>query len=129
MTAGLNIKVDVIRTNYASDDVVGGAVVTGTTVYSHLPFAMTPRRPSQVSLEAGLETETFYDGTCSQTFYRSLVAIQERDEIQVVHPPEHPLYNLRFRVLGVGPGRRRQRYGAIHTTLSRIRESRSNSFP
>lgn len=129
MTGGLNIQVDIIRINYASDDVAGGAVTTGTTVYSSMPFAMTPRRPSLVSLEAGLETETFYDGTCNQTFYRSLVTIQERDEVLVVHPPEHPLYNLRFRVLGVQPGRRRQRHGAIHTTLSRIRESRSNSYP
>lgn len=125
MTAGLNIKVDVIRINYGADDDTGGAVTTGTTVYSFLPFAMTPRRPSQVSLEAGLETETFYDGTCKA----NNITIQERDEIQVVWPVGHPLYNLRFRVLGVQPGRRRQRYGATHTTLSRIRESRSNNFP
>lgn len=125
MTAGLNIKVDVIRINYSSDDVVGGAVVTGKTVYQALPFAMTPRRPSQASLEAGLETEVFYDGTCKA----NNITIQERDEVKVTWPPNHPLYNLRFRVLGVQPGRRRQRYGATHTTLSRIRESRSNSFP
>lgn len=125
MTAGLNLKVDIIRINYASDDAVGGAVTTGTTVYSALEFVMTPRRPSQASLEAGLETEVFYDGTCKA----NNITIQERDELLVVHPVSHPLYNLRFRVLGVQPGRRRQRYGAIHTTLSRVRESRSNSFP
>jgi hypothetical protein len=55
MTAGLHMKVDVIQINYSADDNIGGAVTTGTTVYSSLPAVLTPRRPSQVSLEAGLE--------------------------------------------------------------------------
>jgi hypothetical protein len=37
MTAGLHMKVDVIQINYSADDNIGGAVTTGTTVYSSLP--------------------------------------------------------------------------------------------
>lgn len=125
MVAGLNLKVDVIHINYGDDDNIGGAVTTGTTAYSNLPAILTPRRPSQASLEAGLETDAIYDFTCTSRFYRSQVTINERDEILVVWPPSHPLYNLRFRVTGVGPGRRRPRYSGIHCTTSRIRTSRS----
>jgi hypothetical protein len=125
MTAGLHMKVDVIEINNDPDDNIGGAVITGTTVYSSLPAVLTPRRPSQVSLEAGLETDAIYDFTCRATLRRSNVVINERDEILVVFPLNHALFNLRFRVQGFQPPRGRARYGAIHCTLSRIRSSRS----
>lgn len=125
MVAGLHMKVDIIQINYAADDDIGGAVITGTTAYSSLPAVITPRRPSQASLEAGLETDAIYDFTCGATHLRSNVIINERGEILVTWPITHPLYNLRFRVTGVQPPRGRGRYGAIHCTLSRIRSSRS----
>jgi hypothetical protein len=125
MTAGLNMKVDIIQINYSDDDNIGGAVTTGTTVYSSLPAVLTPRRPSQASLEAGLETDAIYDFTCGATHLRGNVIIDERDEILVTWPLTHALYNLRFRVTGVQPPRGRARYGAMHCTLSRIRTSRS----
>lgn len=125
MVAGLDLKVNIIQINYSNDDSIGGAVTTGTPVYTNLPASLTPRRPSQASLEAGLETDAIYDFTCTAKFYGSQVTIYERDEIQVTWPLTHPLYNLRFRVTGVGPGRRRPNYAGIHCTTSRIRTSRS----
>jgi hypothetical protein len=77
------MKVDVIQINYSTDDNIGGAVITGTTVYSSLPAVLTPRRPSQASLEAGLETDTIYDFSCNATLRRGRVTIEERDEILV----------------------------------------------
>jgi hypothetical protein len=125
MTAGLHMKVDVIEINNDPDDNIGGAIITGTTVYSSLPAVLTPRRPSQAMLEAGLETDAIYDFTCRATLRRSNITINERDEILVTWPLDHALYNLRFRVTGFQPPRGRARYGSIHCTLSRIRSSRS----
>jgi len=125
MTAGLHMKVDVIQINYSADDNIGGAVITGTTVYSSLSAVLTPRRPSQASLEPGLETDTIYDFSCNATLKRARVAIEERDEILVVWPLAHELYNSRLRVTGVQPPRGRVGYGTLHCTLSRIVTSRS----
>lgn len=125
MVAGLHMKVDVIQINYSSDDSVGGAVTTGTTAYSSLPAVLTLRRPSQQSLEQGLETDRIYDFTCAAKFYGSQVTINERDEILVTWPTTHALYNLRFRVTGVQVGRSRVRYAPLHCTLSRIVSSRA----
>lgn len=121
MVAGLNIQVDVWRMTVNADDTVGGALVTGTTAYTNLRAAITPRRPSQAALEAGLETDAIYDFISrSQN-----ITLYERDEVEVVQPIGHPLFGLRFRIVGVQPSRRRPRHGHQHATLSRIRQSRS----
>ena len=120
MVAGLNLKVEVSGISYSDDDDIGGAVTTGTTRHSSLDAILTPRRPTQQALEAGLETDAIYDFTCKANG----ITVNERDEILVVWPVDHPLYNLKFRVTGVQPGRRRPRHAAIHATLSRIRSSR-----
>jgi hypothetical protein len=125
MVAGLHMKVNVIEINYSDDDNVGGAVITGTTRYSNLPSVLTLRRPSQQSLEAGLEVNDIYDFTCAARFQAGRVTIFERDELLVTWPLDHALYNLRFRVTGVQPGRGRTKYAPLHCTLSRIVTSRS----
>lgn len=94
-------------------------MLTGTPVYSNLPVAIASRRPTQMSLEQGLEVEAIYDLTARQCN----VTIYERDEVEVTCPNGHPYYNLRFRVIGVQPPKR-HRQGAQHCTLSRIRQAR-----
>lgn len=125
MTAGLNLHIDVWRMNYASDDSVGGAVLTGTVAYYQMEAAITPRRPTQAALEQGLETEAIYDLTIAGQYRGANVTLHERDEVQVVQPVNHPLYGLRFRIVGVQPSRRRPRIGHQHATLSRMRRARS----
>lgn len=129
MTAGLNLKVDITKISNLTDDAVGGAVVTGTVVISNLPAQLTARRPSQVMLEQGLETEAIFDFSANVTKNKAVIDMEERYEIQVVQPVGHPLFGLRFRVQGVQPGRRRPKYATLHLTVSRIRESRKNVFP
>jgi hypothetical protein len=128
MTAGLHMRVDIIQMNNAADDNIGGAVITGTTVYSSLPAVLTPRRPSQAALEAGLETDTIYDFSCKATKNRARVVIDERDQILVVFPTTHELFNKRLRVLGVQPPRGRVGYGTLHATCSRIIQSRTETM-
>lgn len=121
MTAGLNLKANIIGIVQLADDTSGGAQTTGTTRHESIPCILTPRRPTQQTLEAGLETDAIYDFTCTGNG----ITLNERDEILVTWPPNHSLYNLRFRVTGVQPGRRRPRYMTLHATASRIRRSRS----
>lgn len=120
MTAGLNIKVDIIRNTQLADDAAGGAQITGTVVYSMVPARMNPRRPSQASLEQGLEVNRLFDLVLVGRNY----AIQERDEFRVVWPLDYPEYNKDFRIMGIQPDARRRRYANLHFTLSRIERSR-----
>jgi hypothetical protein len=121
MTYGLNLRVDVHRMSNATDDDVGGAVITGTVVYANQSAAIYSRRPSQLSLDQGLETEATFDLTMN--LYH--ITLWERDEIEVISPTGHPFYGQRFRITGVQPGRRNYRVAHQHATLSRIRRSRS----
>lgn len=122
MVAGLHMKVNVIRISQLADDASGGAITTGTVVHNDLASVLTPRRPSQIMLEQGLEVDAIYDFTTTAQG----VTLFERDEMQVTWPPAHALFGLRFRIEGVQPGRKRARFAALHCTLSRIRESRTS---
>jgi len=105
-----------------ADDDAGGAQVTGTTVYSSIPAAISANRPSQASLEQGLEVSAVYD----LTVHSRSITLHERDEIQVVGcSTTHPYYGLRFRITGVQPSKRYPKVGHLHATLNRIRRSRS----
>lgn len=121
LVAGLNLQVNVWRMTVNADDASGGALVTGTVAYYNLDCAITPRRPSQMMLEQGLETEAIYDFICKL----KSITLWERDEVEVVQPVGHPFYGLRFRIVGVQPSRRRPYHGHQHCTLSRIRRARS----
>lgn len=118
MTQGLVLKSTIWRMNQAADDLVGGASLTGTPVANNLPTALFSRRPTQMSLEQGLEVPALFDATV-----RCGVTIYERDELEVTCPSDSPHYGLRFRVMGVQEPKRR-RGTEKHLTLSRIRRSR-----
>jgi hypothetical protein len=118
---GLNIEVSFIRNGYSSDDIVGGAVITGSVVYSGIPARLSSRRPSQVSLDSGLEVERTFDliiNTQNLTLF-------ERDEVQVTWPVDSPYYGERFRILGLQHDNRRPQRGHTEFTLSRIERSRA----
>lgn len=117
MIPGYNLKVNVIRMNNAPDDIVGGAIYTGTTVITDQPAAIGATRPTQQSLEQGLEVEAIYNLSIQQCG----VTLIERDLVEVTCPSDSPLYGLQFRIMGVQPSRLGKHQ---HATLSRIRRSR-----
>lgn len=121
MVAGLNIKVTIHRMTLDTDDDVGGAQITGSVAYADLAARITPRRPSQLLLEQGLETDKIFD----MAVQGHGLTIYERDEVEVTWPTGHLHYGQRFRILGVQPSGRRQLYGPMQFTLSRIVRSRS----
>lgn len=118
---GLNLQVRVWRNTYSTDDASGGAVITGTVVYSGLNARISARRPSQQALEQGLEVERLFDmivNTQGLTFL-------ERDEVEVTSPAAHPYYGERMRIMGVQHDSRYYSRGHTEFTLSRIERSRS----
>jgi hypothetical protein len=118
MTTGFNLRGTIWRMNQDTDDEVGGAMITGTPVANNLLMALYSNRPTQASLEQGLETPAIFDATV-----KCGIVVYERDEIEVTCPSNSPHYGLRFRVMGVQVARR-TRAGEQHLTLSRIRRSR-----
>lgn len=122
MNPAFNLRGTVWRINQATDDSVGGAIITGTPQAVNVPMGLYSRRPTQSSLEQGLEVPALFDATvkCGTVIY-------ERDELEVTCPSHSPHYGLRFRVMGVQVARR-TRAGEQHLTLSRVRQSRRESW-
>ncbi|MBC8552428.1 MAG: hypothetical protein H8D23_22600 [Candidatus Brocadiales bacterium] len=98
MSAGLNIAIDIWRMTTTDDD-VGGAVVTGTVVHSHVPARMQPHRDDlgdrQSFMLQGLQVDKLFTVTAQP----GTLEVFERDEIEVVAPVGHPYYQDRFRII------------------------------
>jgi len=98
MVTGLNIRVNVWHIDtVAHDDLVGGAIITGTNVYSNVQARIEEIPAQMLLVQQGLETVTTY----RMTFVPGTLTIYERDEIEVVQPRDHYFYGQRFRVRGV----------------------------
>lgn len=106
---GLNIEVTFIRNTYVSDDNVGGAIITGSVVYSGIAARLSARRPSQVSLDSGLEVERTFDMIVNG----QSLTLFERDEVQVTSPLNSPYYGEEFRILGLQHDSRRPGRGSL----------------
>ena len=97
MVAGFNIKVSVWRVSFATaDDEVGGAITTGTYVYTNIPARLHEKPTDHVFFQQGIETVK----TFQMTVKPSTLVIHERDEIEITWPSEHRFYQDRFRVMG-----------------------------
>lgn len=96
MSSGMNLRFNVERINYQPDDVVGGAVTTGTVVYEHVFGRLEGVPPDQMFLFQGLETDRHF----RITLQPGNLDIRERDYIRVVFPVNHRYYNKDLRVLG-----------------------------
>lgn len=97
MTANYNCFASIWRLSTPTDDVVGGAVVTGTVVYTGLQVFLDSKAPEQILLQQGYET--------ARTFVATVVPgyldIREKDELEVTAPVEHVYLGKRFRITGV----------------------------
>ncbi len=116
MTAGFNIRVNFYSVDTVSDDIVGGALVTGTLLKSNIPARLEADRIEQVFLNQGLETERTFVLTC---LYQP--ELKEPDQFQVTQPYNHPYLGERFRVIGVQHSNftdRRRRYSMFNCSRS-----------
>ena len=94
MRAGNNLHVDIWRLTYPADDEVGGAVPSGTIVYSHVEGRIQASTPIPAFAMQGLETSKIMTGE----LYPGTLNVQEYDQLEVVSPPNSPYYGWKFRI-------------------------------
>lgn len=96
MTAGLNLKGNIIRFSY-SDDNQGGAVPSGTILYSPVFSRISAMKPTQALLEQGLETPEIYSATLAP----GNISIRHNDQYEVTWPPISSYYQKKFVIIGI----------------------------
>lgn len=102
--AGANVIARIWRYSY-NDDQDGGALATGTILYSNIPARIDLQvlvRSVNFSLqilEQGLETPALL----KYVLYNGTLAIQENDEIEVTAPATSQWYGKRLRITIVQP--------------------------
>ena len=97
MAAGLNIAVAIWRYLTPSDDAGGGALTSGTYSYPYLCARLEEEKMSTLLLQQGIEVQ--------EVWYCFIqpgdLQINERDELEVVAPYNHPYFHQRFRIIDV----------------------------
>ena len=99
MTAGLNLLSSIWKYTFPSDDTVGGAVPTGTVLYSRIETRIAPREPTMALLEQGVETPTMFTAVIRPGTLR----IEHNYELEITAPTISQYYGEHFRILGVQP--------------------------
>lgn len=97
MIQGMNTKMSVWRINFPTDDEVGGAIVTGTSVYTNVRCRIEEAKPQMILLQQGLEIPRIF----TAHVVPATLDIRERDEIEVTLPLNHYFYHERMVVRGI----------------------------
>jgi len=77
------------------DDSVGGAMITGSSVYTNVQGFFQEMPANQLLLQQGLETIEIF----KIRIIPGTLVIYRRDEVQITQPQDHPRYGERFRVV------------------------------
>ena len=124
MPAGYNTRVQIHRINYASDDSVGGAVITGTVAHEHVMARIEANEQEQLLMQQpGLETVR----TFNALIVPGTLDVRERDELEITAPDYHPYYALRFRIVGVQFSSMDRYNPNAYMRLSMVRSVRSHA--
>lgn len=103
MTAGFNNTGRIWRfTADMNNDAVGGAVPTGTVLYTPVFSRIASEKPTLALLEQGLETPEIFRAELSYVSYSptGTFDVQHNDQYEIIYPPVSPYYNLRFVIIG-----------------------------
>jgi hypothetical protein len=82
MPGGMNNRVRIWRIDYDSDDVVGGAMPTGTVAHSNVHARVEANPEDQLLLQQGLETVR----TFNALIVPGSLDVRERDEPVILLP-------------------------------------------
>jgi hypothetical protein len=95
---GKNIRFTITRYTSDPDDVVGGAVLTGTSVYTNMQGRIQGSLidAELLALNPGLETDDVFRVTVHPAKNKTILP---RDGFTITSPTNHPYVNLPFRVL------------------------------
>lgn len=94
MTAGLVHTGRIWRFTESQDDSVGGAVPTGTVIYSPVYLRIFTEKPTLALLEQGLETPAMF----SAIIQPSQIQLRNNDQVEVTDPNISP-YKGQFFVI------------------------------
>lgn len=124
MVAGENIRSTIWRMIEGNDDVVGGATVTGSAVYTGVLTRFETQPEDQIFVQQGIETlKTF-----KATVVPGTLQIKERDELEITHPVEHPYYGKRYRITSVIYATHNPRDPRNYILLGLIRSERAHTI-
>jgi hypothetical protein len=127
MTAGMVFTGRLWRYNYSDDDAVGGAVLTGTILYQSFPFSLQEQEEEQLLMQQGLQTIKTFTAVCPMIIEGELADIRERDEIEILTPPNHPHAGDYFRVTNPRFSSHAQNDARAYIMLSLIRSERAHT--
>jgi hypothetical protein len=123
MPAGMNSRVRIWRLANEADDVVGGAMLTGSVQYEDVRARIEANPEDQLLLQQGLETTK----TFNALVVPGTLDILERDELQITRPTHHPYYAVRFRIVGVQRSSMDNYNPNTYTRLSMVRSVTSHT--
>jgi hypothetical protein len=123
MPAGMNSRVRIWRLANEADDVVGGAMLTGSVQYEDVRARIEANPEDQLLLQQGLETTK----TFNALVVPGTLDILERDELQITRPTHHPYYAVRFRIVGVQRSSMDNYNPNTYTRLSMVRSVTSHA--
>lgn len=97
MTAGINHTGRIWRFTSPTDDNVGGALPTGTVIYSPVFARIFTEKPTLALLEQGLETPELF----SAILEPGNILLEHNDQYEVTDPNISPYKNLRFVIISI----------------------------
>jgi len=97
MTAGLLHTGRIIRFSYPVDDSVGGALPTGTVLYTPVFARIFTEKPTLALLEQGLETPELF----SAIMEPGDITLNHNDQYEVTAPNISPYKNLKFVIISI----------------------------
>lgn len=129
MTAGFNNTGRIWRfTASTNNDDQGGAVPTGTVLYSPVFSRIASEKPTLALLEQGLETPEIFRAELSYIGYSptGTFDVQHNDQYEVTAPRISPFYQKRFVVIGIQHVSFNDERKYLRVTLRRLETANSN---
>lgn len=123
MPAGLFLRGRIWRFTY-SDDIIGGALPTGTIVYANVWGRMEAEEQTIALLEQGLETPQLI----LALLWPGDMDLHQNDQLEITGPPLSNYYNKKFRVIGLRHASMIDARQFITAIVRHIEESHTNAL-
>jgi hypothetical protein len=123
MTAGLDRRCTIWRITEGADDSVGGAMVTGTAVYTNVAIRIDEKPVEQILMQQGLEIVKNFEAIVTPP----TMVIKERDEVEITYPIDDAYYGARFRIVNVSRSRWVTRHPSSYIVFMMIRAERAHT--
>lgn len=122
MTAGLQHTGHIIRFSYPVDDDQGGALPTGTVLYTPVFARIFTEKPTLALLEQGLETPELY----SATLEPGNMLLNHNDQFQVDGPNISPYKNEKFVIISIQAPSMLDNRKYLHVVMRRFEIAHTN---